>query len=221
MTKVRMNAWRSGVLLIFATAFFFSYLAKADDVMFSLLDEEIYDVQIKTQIAQNIVVLGLPSEAEIRTELTDRYRAAMARRGFEYHNPATNIYIYIYGSEEQARAGQGLWVGMLAKSALNNGEPQITISESRLAALSNAPEDRFGLSEDQRKRVFRETVASENRATKEAMARVPNSELMKQIQLEGELMEKYKGEVARKYGLSEEQMLQISVEGIKSGWPMR
>ncbi len=124
----------------------------------------------------------------------------------------------MYGSEEQARAGQGLWIGMLAKSYSDTGDPQISINQDRLVALSAVPEERFGLSESKRKDVFREIVAAEDRATREARARVPDSEINKQIDLQRKLMQRYKRHVARKYALNENELPEITIEGVKKGW---
>ncbi len=190
----------------------------ATRITYAVAKEEVYDAPAKTQIVQHIVVSGIPTEAELRTEIFKRYRSAKARRGFRYYNPATNIYIYVYGTKEQARAQGIRWIGMLAISKGDKGEPRVVVDEGRLAALSQKPEDRFGLSEQRRKRVFREIAAAEDRATREAMARVPDSQVMKQIDLESKLQEKYRAEIARKYNLTEDQLLKISVEGVTKGW---
>ena len=50
------------------------------------------------------------------------------------------------------------------------------------------------------------------------MARVPDSGIMKQIELERELTQQYKRDVARKYALTEDELVEIGVEGIKKGW---
>ena len=50
------------------------------------------------------------------------------------------------------------------------------------------------------------------------MARVPDSQLMKQLDLERELREKYKAMVTRQYGLTNDQLIKIAVEGFKKGW---
>ncbi len=193
----------------------------AAGVTYTVVDEKIFDKPIKTQIVQHIVVSGVPTKAELETEILKRYRAARARRGFRHYNPATNIFIYFYGTEQQARAGQGLWIGMIAKGFSDKGEPRVLINEERLAALSQTPEERFGLSEQRRKQVFGEIAAAEDRATRNARARVPDSQIMKQIDLERELGEKYKGKVAQQYGLTSDQLLKITVEGVKKGWPTR
>lgn len=188
-------------------------------VVYAILDESISDTPIKTQIEQHIVAMGIPSPEGLAEEIRRRYDEAKARRGFRHHNPASNIYIYVYGSEEQARAGQGLWVGMIAHGPAERGEPQVQISEMRLAALSTPPEERFGLSEEVRQRVFREIAAAEKRATQEAMERVPDSRIMEQIELERELGAEYKRALASKYNISEEQLQEIGLEGVKKGWP--
>ena len=194
--------------------------ALAAGVTYTVVDEKIYDKPIKTQIEQHIAVSGVPTKAELEAEVLKRYRVAKARRGFRYHNPATNIYIYVYGTKQQARAGQGLWIGMVAMGPSDKGEPRVLINKERLAGLSQAPEKRLGLSEQKRKQVFREIAAAEDRATREAMARVPDSQIMKQIELERELREKYKAEVTRKYNFTGDQLLKIVVEGVKKGWPV-
>lgn len=123
----------------------------ASRITYSVVDENISDTPIKTQIEQHIVASNAPTKAEIEAEILQRYRSAMARRGFRHHNPATNVYIYVYGTKEQASAEQGLWIGMIAMESLDKGEPRVIISEERLAALSQGSEARAGLSEQKRK----------------------------------------------------------------------
>ena len=195
-------------------------IALADSLTYRVVKENIHDVPIKTQIEQHIVVSGVPTKAELKTEILKRYRAATARRGFRYYIPATNIYIYVYGTEQQARAGQGLWIGMIAKSFSDKGTPRVRINEDRLAALSQAPKRRFGLSEQRRRQVFRDLVAAEDLARRDAKTRVPDSRLMEQITLGHKLGEIYKANVAQQYGLTNDQLLKISVEALKNGWLM-
>jgi hypothetical protein len=191
---------------------------KKSRVTFSLVDEELSDVPAKTQIVQHIVADGVPTRSDLEEEIQRRYQAATARRGFRYHNPATNILIYVYGTKEQAKAGQGLWLGMIAKWDNRKSDPPVVISEQRLAALSQPEEQRFDLSESERKRIFRQIAALEDRASEEAMALVPNSMVMRQIDVQDELEKKYKAELARRNQLTEDQLLEISVEGVTEGW---
>ena len=108
---------------------------------------------------------------------------------------------------------------MIVKGFPDKGEPLVLINEGRLAAHSQTPEVRFGLSEQRRKQVFRESASAEDRATRDAMARVPDSRIMKQIALERELRENYKAKVVQQYGLTNDQLLKIGVEGMKKGLP--
>ena len=93
------------------------------------------------------------------------------------------------------------------------------ISQERLAALTQTPENRFGLSETLRKQVYREIAAAEDRGTREAMARVPDSRIKEQAKLEDALQEKYKAELLRKYKLTQDQAGKIVLEGAQKGWP--
>ncbi len=193
---------------------------EAGNTSYVLFDEDVIDAPAKTQIVQHFVLSEIPSEASLKAELLRRYKSAASRTGFVHHSRPTNIYIYVYGSEEKAAAEQGLWIGMLAKSPMENGEPQITVNSYRLEALSAREEDRFGLSEAERQRVFRAVVEAERRAMSEAMAQVPDPEFLKQAELQGELTEKYRSEVADEFDLAEDQLLEISVEGLNKGWVM-
>lgn len=190
-------------------------------VELKLIDENVSDTPLKTQIEQHFVVTEIPSARALEAEILDRFAAAASRRGFDHHEMATNIYIYVYGSEEQARAGQGLWIGMISKGPATPGTPKVRIDPGRLEALSSPSEEKLGLTEEQRRSAFREIAAAESRATDEAIARVPNSQIMKQVEVERELAQRYKQEIAHEYGLSEDQLLEISVEGVTKGWPYR
>lgn len=205
-------------LLLFAL---FAGVGFAANVTYTVVQEKISDTAIKTQIEQHMVVEGVPSKAELEAEILKRYRSALSRRGFRYYNPATNIFIYVYATREQALAGQGLWIAMIGKGFSDKAEPKVLVNEQRLASLSQPPEDHFGLSEPMRQQVFREIAAAEQQGTREAMARVPDSRIMEQIDLERELQKKYKTEVARKYKLAADQIANIAVEGVKKGWPSR
>ena len=193
----------------------------SDAGLFSLVEEKIEDIPIKTQIVQHVVAIDAPTKEQLEAEVLTRYNAAKNRNGFRYHRNPTNIYIYIYGSEEQARDGQGLWIAMLAKSYGETGEPSVVINEERLATLTAEPEDRFGLSESDRKQLFAEIGRAQERATDEAMSRIPDIKIMEQLELEQELAERYKAELAAKYGLTDEEVFQVMTEGVRKGWLLR
>lgn len=210
---------RLAVPLAMGCLLILSGIASGNEVTFRLLKEEIYDKPLKTQIKQDFLASAVPTRAELEAATLARYRMATARKNFRYHNPATNIYIYVYGTEEQALVGQGLWIAMLAVDPVEP-KPRVLINDDRLAALSQQPEVRHGLAESRRKEVFREIVAAEDRANREAMARVSDSQVTRQVELERELADKYKAKVASTHGLTDDQLVKIGLEGIKKGWPM-
>lgn len=186
---------------------------------FRLLNERVSDSAIKTEIEQNVLVSGIPTREGLENEILKRYREISSRTGFTYHKNPTNIYIYVYGTKEQAEAGWGLWIGMIAKSFNEKNEPKVSIDDGRLNALSAKEENKFGFSETDRKKIFKEMTDAEDRAMKEAMKQIPDSQFMKQIDLQRELEEKYETQLGEKYGLSKDQLFEIGVEGVTKGWP--
>jgi hypothetical protein len=275
---------------------------------YSVLDEEIYDAPIKTQVGLTILVSGEISEPGLRALLNKLYFSIKARRGFKYHDSPTNIYIWAFTSKERFEAGMGQWIAMLEKSYYDV-EPTIRINERQIAQLSAKPEQRFGLSEEKRKEIWKELVLLERRARKEAKERYPidptqslrvgqtlrlskrtplmpelepadplaalrkirrlppgttirvlkvgmklqtpwyfveaeepfrdipiygwinsialmgqsqidpKEQLKKQLELEDKLNDKYKDKLAKKYGLTREQLLEISAEAFVKDWP--
>jgi hypothetical protein len=106
---------------------------------------------------------------------------------------------------------------MLAKTP-SSADAQLSIHDERLAALKSPAEERLGLSEVERKKVFVEIANAEKRAEDDARARVPDSEVMKQIELQRELEKTYKDELARRYTLTQDDLTKIGLEGVKKGW---
>ena len=92
----------------------------------------------------------------------------------------------------------------------------------------NQPEKKFGLSDEERKRVYKELVASEDKAQAEADQIYPTDatrpgwreNIGKNNQMRENLEDKYRARLAKKYGLSEKQISDIFNEGFKKNWPM-
>ena len=190
---------------------------QAARVSYTIIDEDIIDAPIKTQIEQHVLASGVPTEDGLRLQLQRLYDEAKARRGFRHHASPTNIFIYVYGSPEQASAKQGLWIGMVAKG-FNNRSPSIDINKDRLAALSAPAKDRFNLSETKRRELFYKTVSAERRASREAMKR--GGDLQQQANFEGMLLDEYKRKIAEAHGITVDQLIKLEVEGVKNGWPL-
>lgn len=274
---------------------------------YSVLDEEVYDAPVKTQVTLNVLVSGNISEPGLRALLNQLYNTAKDKKDFEYHDSPTNIYIYAFTSREKAESGMGQWIAMLDKS-YDDKSPAISINELQIAELTAKAEERFGLSEKKRKEIYKEAISAGRRARIEAekehpidptqslragqvyqltnktplmpelepadpieaMRRVkqlppnvtikvlsvsmkqntpwyqveakgpsnsiigtgwinsialmgqgvvkPKEQLRKQAELMDQLRDKYKNELAQKYGLTREQLEAITTEGLEKDW---
>ncbi len=87
-------------------------------------------------------------------------------------------------------------------------------------STSNESETLYGLTEQTRRKFFKELVAAEDRALAEAdIARLRNPPKAN-IKKWSELEEKYIQEVRQKYNITKEIEKKIVIEGIKENWPM-
>lgn len=80
--------------------------------------------------------------------------------------------------------------------------------------------EQSGLTESQRQHVFREVAAAEGRAEREAAKRFetdPESE--GQVDLTNRLSTQYRAEIAEKYGLTADELVELEAEGFEEGWP--
>jgi len=275
---------------------------------YSVLNENVYDIPLKTQVELNILVSGEISETGLRALLNQLYSSTKARKGFKYHDSPTNIYIYAFTSKERYESGMGQWIAMLQKS-YGDVSSKISVNERQIAQLGAEPEEKFGLSETTRRQIWSEIVKAEDRATKEAEERYPldptqslrvgqlfelsketplmpeleptdpmaalqrmrrlpprttikvlkvstkdfkpwyfvaarspsrsslgtgwinstalkwqaqvdpKQQLEKQGELENRLIDKYENELAKKYGLTLEQLKEIALESVTKDWP--
>jgi len=200
---------------------------------YSILDEELYDAPVKTQVVLNLLVSGEISELGLNTLLNQLYSSISVRGGFKYHDSPTNIYIYAYTSKERAESGMGLWIAMLQKN-YDDVKPTISINERQIAQLNAEPEQKFGLSEAERQQIWNEIIEAEDKASQEALQEFPDldpldpnysqelfmEQLEKQIELQRTLDEKYRDELADKYGVTLDQLDEIIVEGLTKDWPL-
>ena len=84
------------------------------------------------------------------------------------------------------------------------------------------PKGEFGLSESQRRKVFQEYVKAEDRASMEEANINKHKDISPEecYQTLYSLEEKYKNEIAKRYGLTRKQLEKISMEGINKKWPI-
>lgn len=187
--------------------------AKApSSVEYQLVNDEIDDMPIKTQVVRHVVVSRETPVEEMRGFLLEQRDLVAAMRRFQHHESPTHIGVYAYESVDKARAGSGQWLGMLLQ--LPGKQPEITLRDNILGTPAHVARERFGYSEAERQKIYREIVACEDRGTLDAIEREP-SDLDRQMALEQSLWDKYKDELADRRGLTRAQLDSLSAEGIQ------
>lgn len=83
-----------------------------------------------------------------------------------------------------------------------------------------ATDEQTGLQEHERQAIYRELVDAEWRASQDSMIAYPmRTETSKQVRLEKELADTYRGEVATRHGIDEALVRRILDEGKRKSWP--
>jgi hypothetical protein len=136
------------------------------------LNEDFSESPAKTQIVKNLIVSGSLSEISLRDLMNDQFQELSHWDNLQYHNEPTHIFIYAYITIEHAEAGMGQWIAMLSKIG-EGQEPSIQVNERQLAYINTEPEERFGLLEEQRKKIFQELFLAERKASREAEEEYP------------------------------------------------
>jgi hypothetical protein len=182
----------------------------------TVLKDELSETPGKTQVLQELLVSPEIAESDLRSLLSARLEEANRRGGFRYHDRPTVVGIYAYSSKADAASGVGQWVGMLSKTP-SSVRPDIRISSS-VGNLS-PDEERFGLSELQRRDVFKQIVLAEDRGQAEAERRHPTN-LDQQYKLDEVLSRAYKDDLAKQFELTPSQLNDIASEAFVENWPL-
>jgi hypothetical protein len=106
-------------------------------------------------------------------------------------------------------------------SAIASAEtPKMQLADSHLVkGGSLETTETFGLSEEQRQEVFRESLAGEERAEKEASEQHRDDPVsMKEVNAEQSLANQYQDAVARKFSITRKQVVLIVAEGYEKEW---
>ena len=185
------------------------------------------DAPIKTQVEQHVLVSGELTEAGLRALLSQLHSEISQRSGFTYHQNPTHISIYAYTEAEQQ--GTGGWVAMLSRTG-EEALPEIRVNTEMLAAPEKPEETKLGLTEAQRREYWKESIAAERRAQREADSKYPvddnaaQGEYRAQLERNGNYMyqrqSQYQAELQTKYGITEAQDEELVSEAMAKNWPM-
>jgi len=138
----------------------------------TLLNEDFSESPAKTQIVRNLIVSGSLSEINLRDLMNDQFQELLNWDNIQYHDEPTHIFIYAYVTIEHAEAGMGQWIAMLSKIGAGQ-EPSIQVNERQLAYINTEPEERFGLIEEERRKIYQELFVAERKASREAEEEYP------------------------------------------------
>lgn len=200
---------------------------------YDVIDRDTYDAPIKTQVELHAVVSGRLTELGLKQLLQKLYSEANATRGFKYHGgKPTHVFIYLYTSQDHFESGMGRWIAMLSKIG-ENSRVDTEVKTEQISQLEAKPEVKHGLPESKRKEIFRAIVTAEDRAYADAQRMYPlpdpskpgysqakaSEQIKKQAKTLNTLTDKYKSEVAERYGITQEQLSDISVEAFVKNWP--
>jgi len=186
------------------------------DVPYTILKEGVSETPGKAQITENLLVHPGITEADLRTLLEKRYEVVSQRSGFRYHEHPTVVAIYAYPSREHAESGMGQWAGMLLQTP-GDSVPRITIHPS--VGKPYTEEERLGLSEVQRRNIFKRIVETEDRGQADAELKYP-TDYVKQAKLASELSKANKDALAKELKLTPDQISEIAEEGLTKNWPI-
>lgn len=201
---------------------------------YTVIDEDVVDTPLKTHVAIDILVSGDITEKSLKMLLNKLY-TSVGRRTFHYHKFPTNIYINAYTSYQSYQSKEDGWVGKLSKSYVDI-EPRITVNPLFIPSEGGKGEEKFGLSEEVRKMIWKKTIEIEDAVYKEAERRYPppsapkpniseytpsvaNKELSSRISFQDSEIERRINRLARQYGLKRDELQEIRDEGINRSWP--
>lgn len=216
------------VVLVIASVLISANLAAAQPLGYTIADRESFDVPAKSQAVLHIVVNGQLTRASLEELLNRVYRETAATPS-KHHGRVTHVAVFAYETEAHARAGMAQWIGMIRRIG-SSGRVELEIRGDRLAAMGRPSEKRFGLSEDQRKDAWREKVTASDRAIRDAMTKYPDpppsagrdqvaATLRRQTEYQRGLVKEAEAAITKRYKITADQLLQISVEAHEKNWP--
>lgn len=197
--------------------------------LWRVLEEEVYDVPMKTQVAVSIVLEGRVTEISLRNLLQAEYDRVQALTGFRFHPQPTAIFTWAYPSEAHHQGGAGQWAGMVQRSHsdfMAGRAPEFTIKTSMLNALQEPEITRFGLPESMRRVIFLDHCRVTNRARLEADAAHPigAQNTLESVGLNQDFkrarLKAWNALLATQHGITPEQLDQLIVEGLTAHWPI-
>lgn len=139
---------------------------------YSIYRRNVHDIPIKTHIELSVVVSGEITIESLDNLLDELYLLENQKRGFQYHPIPTHVSIFLYESKEHVESGHVQWLSMLSRAGLNS-KVKKRHQEEYIQNLYAAKEDKFELTEPERKKIWKAVILAERKASQEADDRYP------------------------------------------------
>jgi hypothetical protein len=175
---------------------------REEGVTYKQLDEDVFDRGHMTKVTTSLLLEDGITKPNIEALLRKLYRKTAARSDFQYHPHPTDVAIFAYLTREHAESGMGQWVAMLEKTP-QESEPVIRFDDVQLDLLHEPPVMRFGLSDEQRRAIFRDVTQERDIAqggTRDTTV--------------------WRDSISRRYKISRLDLDSLVAEGMQKHWAM-
>ena len=225
-----MKKVKVGILMCFALIGLFATFCIAGGsakIQCEILDEEVVDIPIKTEITLKVLMSGGFTEEGIKEALNDLYVSALTKKRYEYHKYPTSVYIFAFTSEKAAMERGWAWLARLSKRN-TDAKPSIDINQDALTDLHSGDDMQFGLSKEKRKEIYKKLAANEAKVSALVREKYPPLDPLSpgysreadlaQVAFEDELNAQNDEKIKREYGITRDQIYYIFAEGTMKNW---
>jgi len=197
-----------------------------DLLKYSVIEEDISDTPLKTQVSMNILLEDIENVTEEKLEilLNYLYNQQISRKGFKHHDHPNTILIYAYVTKEKSDAGMGQWVAMISKM-YDDTKPDFDISETQFNSLTATEQEKWGLTQKQRQKIWDKIIYAERNAQKEADKKHPldkpgitQDDMIKNGKVMEKFKIKYEDDIAKEYKIEQSIIDSVGLEGVIGGW---
>lgn len=82
---------------------------------YTFAENRVYSVPAKSMINMSLVLKDSVTRENVAMILNHEYAIAIEKK-MEYHPQPTQVFIYVWDSEEKWKAGRGEWLAMISKN---------------------------------------------------------------------------------------------------------
>lgn len=196
-----------------------------NDVNYTVLNKVVDEDVNKAKLLVDIIIDTADlDEIKLRGFLSIVYEKLYNEDNFKQYSAPEVVGIDVYTSKEKATSGMAQWIGMISKNR-DDIEPDFSVSEIQLNALTEKREDKWGLTYEQRKEIWNKLIHAEDKAQREADKEYPPDKpgvtmkhFSNNLDLMGKLLKKYEKELAKEHHVPIAIIDSVSLEAFEYGW---